>query len=320
MTPPLPPQPVIGILGTGALGGYYGACLVRAGCNVHFLCRSDADHIRRHGLTVESVGHWKDTLRVPVAATPAELPPLDLAVVAMKTTDNHALPSLLPRVLKPSGLVLVLQNGLGVEEQIAALVGPDRVLGGLCFLCANKTGPGSILHLDYGRILLGEFRHDRSPGGITPRLQQLAALFQTAGIPIETTPHLRHARWKKLVWNIPYNGLSVLLRTTTDRIMQHPPTRALVADIMHEVLALAAADQCPIDPSFVQKMLADTDRMKPYKPSMLLDHERGRPLEIDAIYTQPLNVGAATNTPAPNIAMIERMLTFTAANNRPTPS
>lgn len=211
------------------------------------------------------------------------------------------------------------QNGLDVEEEAAALVGPDRVLGGLCFLCANKTGPGCILHLDYGRILFGEYRPGGAPGGVTPRLRAVAGCFGAAGIPVDTTDHLRHARWKKLMWNIPYNGLCVLLGCTTDRIMQHPSTRALVTGIMCEVLALAAADGCLIEASFADKMRTDTDRMQPYKPSMLLDYERGRPLEIEAIYTQPLRVAEATGTPAPTIRMMEQMLRFLDQDQRAEP-
>ena len=291
------------IIGTGAVGGFYGARLQQAGCEVHFLLHSDYAHVREHGLQIDEGDGSAWHQPVNAHARVETMPSCDVVVVALKTTHNHLLPDLLAKPLAPDGAVLMLQNGLGVEAEAAAVVGADRVLGGLCFICANKTGPGRILHLDYGDVVLGEYREDGKPGEITPRMETIAGDLRRAGIKVSRSEDLLHA---------PYNALSVILRTTTDRLMAHPDTRALVESLMWEVVAAAAACGKRIEPDFVRKMLDDTDRMKTYKTSKILDYEAGRPLEIDAIYARPIAMAQAAGCACPRIEMLLRQLCFSA--------
>jgi 2-dehydropantoate 2-reductase len=298
------------VIGTGAVGGYYGARLQQAGFDVHFLLRSDYAHVRAHGLRVESADRILTLGRVNAHATAETMPPCDVVIVALKTTQNHALPNLIARPLAKDGVVLMLQNGLGVEAEAAAVVGANRVLGGLCFICANKIGPGLIRHLDYGNVILGEYRPDGAPGGITPRIEAIANDLRAAQVPATCAEDLLLARWKKLVWNIPFNALSVILRATTDRLMQNTDARALVEAVMREVVAAAAACGKLIGEDFIRKMLDDTDRMKPYKTSMMLDYESGRPMEIEALYARPLAAAHAAGCPAPRIETLLRQVRF----------
>ncbi len=292
------------------MGGFYGARLQQAGFEVHFLLHSDVQYVREHGIVIEGANRQLILGRVNAHASVDTIPPCDVVIVALKTTRNDLLPHLLAKPLAPNGVVLMLQNGLGVEAEAAAVVGEDRVLGGLCFICANKIGPGRILHLDYGDVMLGEYRADGAPGGITPRLEAIAEDFRAAQVPTTCAEDLLRSRWKKLVWNIPYNALSVILRTTTDRLMQNPDARALVESVMREVIAAAAACGKTIEEAFVRKMLDDTDRMKPYKTSMMLDFEAGRPMEIEALYARPLAASQAAGFPAPMIETLMRQLRF----------
>ncbi|HSR88511.1 MAG TPA: 2-dehydropantoate 2-reductase, partial [Pontiella sp.] len=229
------------IVGTGAVGGYYGALLQRAGFDVHFLLHSDYDHVRQHGLIIESIHGGFRLPEVNAYNNPAAMPRCDTVIVALKTTANRVLPAILPHLVKDDGIVLTLQNGLGPEEEIAAVTGAGKVLGGLCFLCSNKIGPGHIRHLDYGLVTIGEYRSGGAAAGITPRLEALGANLQSADIPIRLEADLALARWKKLVWNIPFNGLAVVRNVTTDRLVQDRQTRALVEKMMHEVADGAAA-------------------------------------------------------------------------------
>ncbi|MCS6814910.1 MAG: putative 2-dehydropantoate 2-reductase [Cyanobacteria bacterium] len=304
------------ILGTGALGGFYGARLQRSGIDVHFLLRSDYHHVCQHGLVIKSIAGDFELPHVHAYQDVAQMPPCDVVVVALKTTQNHLLPQLLPPVLKTDGVVLVLQNGLGVESDVAAIVGDDRVIGGLSFLCSNKIGPGTIHHLDYGSINLGEFRPGYAPGGISDRLLQIAAEFRNAGIEITCTDDLLLGRWKKLVWNIPYNGLSVVLDARTDAIMKNPHSRQLVMDLMAEVVAGAASQNRYISDEFVQTMLTHTDQMKPYLTSMKLDFDSGRPLEVETIVGNPLRVANQAGVALPKIAVLYQQLLFLDARNR----
>ncbi len=285
------------ILGTGALGGYYGARLARAGCDVHFLVHSDYDHVRQHGLRVESPDGDFSIPKPNIYRDARDLPPCDVVCVCLKTTQNHLLPELLP----PTGLVLVMQNGLGIEEQIAKITGPDRVAACLCFLCSNKIGPGHIRHLDYGHVVLA---------GHQPLLHEIAGDFQRAGIPASVTPDIRLARWQKLVWNIPYNGLSVILDANTDELMAHPATRQLIEDIMREVVADARACGVALDEEIIGKMLANTEKMIPYRTSMKIDFDLGRPMEVEAIFANPLRAARAAGADSPRLEMLYRQLQF----------
>lgn len=278
-------KPTIAILGTGAVGGYFGALLQQSGYPPHFLLHRDYEHVQHNGLLISSPN---GEIRLPEVHSyryAADMPRCDIVIIALKTTTNSLLESMLTDRLTPDGFVLTLQNGLGSEETIARIVGADRVLGGLCFLCASKTSPGHIHHLDYGSITLGEYRNDAAPGGITPRLEALAKIFRNAGVPIELTDDLAVARWKKLIWNIPFNGLSVVYKTQTDQLIRNPETRARCERLMEETAAAAIR---PIDPSFIIKMMKQTEKMEPYAPSMKLDYDRGNPMEIESIYGNPI--------------------------------
>ncbi len=304
------------ILGAGALGGFYGARLQRVGCDVHFLLRHDCEHVQRLGWRIDS----KDgDFHLPVVHAydrPQAMPPCDVVAIALKSTQNHLLGQLLPPVLKPGGVVLVMQNGLGIEEEVAHLAPGHTILGALCFIASNKIGPGHIHHLDYGQIKLAEYSADGTACGVTETMRRIGADFQRAGIPVELAEDLRTARWQKLVWNIPYNGLSVILNADTAELMAHPESRLLVEELMREVVAAAAACGRTIDESFIFKMLATTDKMKPYRASMKVDFDLRRPMEIEAIYGNPLRAAQSAGATVPRIATLYRQLKFLDARNR----
>jgi 2-dehydropantoate 2-reductase len=287
------------IIGTGAIGGYYGALLQRAGNDVYFLLHSDVEHVREHGLRIDSKDGNFTLPNVNAYHEASDMPKCDLVIVALKTTANQFLKDILPQVVKDPSTVLILQNGLGADDETAAIVGAERVVGGLCFICSSKIGPGHIHHQNYGMITLGEYRADGSAAGITPRLQALASLLEPAGISIRLEADLLTARWKKLVWNVPFNGLSVVKHCTTDLLVSDPENRELCLRIMGEVIAGSAACARPIEPDFIDKMIEYTDSMGPYAPSMKLDHDHGRPLELEAIYGNPLRAARAAGVDMP---------------------
>ncbi len=283
----------IAIIGTGAVGGYYGALLSRRGFDVHFLLNSDYEHVRQHGLLVESKNGDMHLPSINAYARPEDMPRCDVAVIGLKTTVNHHLKMILPHALKPDGTVVMLQNGLGVERDAANILPAATVLGGLCFLCSNKIGPGHIRHLDYGTIRLGQYNRDERPAGLTDRLQQIADIFDTAGIAIQLTDDLGKARWEKLVWNMPFNGLSVILNADTRELISSEPAKELLQELMLEVIGGSRFGGHRIEDQFAEQMLTATRKMVAYYPSMKLDYDSGRPLEIDQIYRQPINAAAA---------------------------
>ena len=304
------------ILGTGALGGYYGACLQRAGLDVHFLLHSDYDRVKEHGLVIESPNDNFNLSCVNAYNSASTMPECDVVVVALKTTQNHLLPQLLPPVVKDDGVVLVLQNGLGIESEVAQIVDSFRVMGGLCFLCSNKVGAGHIRHLDYKEIKLGEYNPNYQPGGISDRMRNIGADFEKAGIPIKLAEDLLLARWQKLVWNIPYNGLSVILDATTSALMADANTLALVKELMDEVVTGAKMCDRIIPDSFIDQMLDHTAKMKPYRTSMKIDYDEKRVLEVEAIFGNPLKMVQRAGTQLPRIATLYQQLKFLDAKNR----
>jgi len=301
----LPANPTYAVIGSGAVGMYYGACLQKIGRRVHYLCRSDYGHVRQHGIRVDS--HLGDfTLpKANVYQHVNELPSCDIVIVALKTTSNHLLPELLPPVVTKGAAILVLQNGLGIEGRVGAITGHDHVMGGLCFICSHKLGPGHIHHMDYGRVEFADHTEDGSPAGITPRIQTVARDFEMAGNEIVMNEDLVLARWKKLIWNVPFNGLSVVLDTDTQSIMATPALRQHAHDLMREVQqATEACAGRTIEDHFVEMMLDWTDKMEPYLPSMKLDYNAKRPMEVEAIFGEPLRAATQAGCDTPKLKEI----------------
>ncbi|MEM1444590.1 MAG: 2-dehydropantoate 2-reductase [Planctomycetota bacterium] len=295
-------SPTYTIIGTGALGGYYGGQLARAGRRVNFLLRSDFGHVQDHGLRVDLVPTDETYVLTPEThdvgfyGDPADLPLADVVLICLKTTQNHQLPELLlPNTMHDDSLVVTLQNGLHPERDIAAIVGDQLTAGGLCFLCSNKLGPGHISYLDYGFIKLGS----HVPGQHQETLAAIASDFQNAGVKCDAVDDLVLARWQKLVWNVPYNGLSVVSGMTTDQIMADPTEKYWVRCLMQEVVdAAKAVDGKVIGEEFIETMIENTRKMAPYKTSMMLDYEASRPMEIEAIVGDPLRAMHSLNESA----------------------
>ncbi len=298
------------IIGTGAVGGYYGGLLCRHGFETHFLLHSDYAHVREHGLKIDSKDGGFVLERVNAYRRPEDMPLCDVAIVALKTTANDQLATILPHVVKPDGIVVALQNGFTVEETIQRIVPQAAVIGGLCFLCSNKIGPGHIHHLDFGSVRLGQYGQDGAAAGLTPALGLIAEAFQAAGIQVDMTEDLALARWQKLVWNMAFNGVTVVLSATTDQLMADPSTRALVESIMTEVVSGARACGHALDEDFIGIMIGATRKMVAYSPSMKLDYEAGRPLEIDEIYRYPISAARRAGAVMPRAEAVACQLEF----------
>jgi 2-dehydropantoate 2-reductase len=312
-------KPRIGIIGTGAIGGFYGVMLARAGFDVHFLLRSEFDAVAARGLQLNSMVHGAQAL-FPVQAyrDAAEMPPCDWLLVGAKTTSNAALAPVIAQAAAPDAKVVLLQNGLAVEDELRPLL-PDtlHLLGGLCYICVHRSAPGVIEHQSLGAVNLG---YHSGPAADDAARQALAeegsALFKAAGIDSAAMANLDQARWQKLVWNVPYNGLSVLLNAGTTALMANADSRELIQAMMQEVVDGATACGHRIPENFAAKLLAATDRMPDYLPSMYHDFVQKRPLELRAIYEAPLAAAAAAGFEMPRIRALYQALRFIDARNQ----
>ena len=295
----------IAILGSGSIGLYYGAKLAVAGEEVHFLLRSGYDEATREGDGIRVFSPDGDLHLHPVRAhrETEEIGPCDLVLIALKTTQNTALAQWIPPLLGPATMLLTLQNGLGSDDALAAEFGAERVLGALCFVCLTRRTPAQVDHFGHGTISIGEF--GRPP---QPRTERVADAFRRAGVETRVVDDLAAERWKKLVWNIPFNGLAVseggvavdvLLARHLDEV------RAL----MRETIATSAALGHTIRPDFIDFQIERTEKMGAYQPSTLVDYLAGRELEIDSIWGEPLRRARAASVPVPHLAALSARLT-----------
>ncbi len=282
----------IAIVGSGSVGAYYGARLALTS-DVNFLMRRDLEAVRQNGLTIHSIAGDFQLAPAKAFASTTEIGPVDLVIVALKTTQNEILPDLLPPLLKRDTILLTLQNGLGNEDLLADAFPAHPVLGGLCFVCINRGEPGVIHHLAHGRVEMGEFTPSATVTGV-------ASLFTDAGIDCRTLPNLGLARWRKLVWNVPFNGLSIAAGgIDTKQILANPELLARTRRLMNEVIAIAASLGHSIDPSFVESNIHGTLEMDAYQPSSLVDFLAGNAVEVEAIWGEPLRMALVNKVPVP---------------------
>ncbi|HEV8543783.1 MAG TPA: 2-dehydropantoate 2-reductase [Verrucomicrobiae bacterium] len=310
----------IGVAGPGAVGSYYGARLARDGHDVYFLLRSDYEQVRRNGVRIISAeGNFN--VRPRAARTPEEIGPCDLVLIALKTTVNSEFPKLIPPMVAENTAVLTLQNGLGNEEALARIFPPHQILGGLCFVCLNRTGPGVVEHIAHGKIEMGEFA--RWP---EPRTHDIAGAFRHAGVPCTVRDNLEKAHWEKLVWNIPFNGLGVAScagydavrsgrfsgRTadclTTDKLLAEPKWLELVQELMREIIRTTNAFGLNIPFECADEQIEKTRVMGAYKPSTLVDFLRGQSIELESLFFEPLRRAEAKSVETPRLRSLCKVL------------
>lgn len=303
-------NPRIGIIGSGAIGGFYGLLLVKAGFEVHFLLRSEYKAVRDHGLTVQSAVHGRLHAKVHCYADAAQMPPCDWLLIGAKGTGNPQLAPLIVQAAAPDANVVLLQNGLDVEAQLRPLLRADmHLLGGLCFVCADRQAPGVIRHQALGTVKIGYHSGPSADGG-RRLVEQGVSLFQAAGVEAVGMPDLAGARWQKLVWNVPFNGLSVLLGASTAELLGDSHARTLVQALMEEVMMGAVACGHAMPAGYAQQLLSLTESMPDYWPSMYHDHVHHRPLETEVIYAAPLARARAEGCHLPRMEMLYQSLTY----------
>lgn len=285
----------VGIVGCGAVGLYYGTRLLRAGAEVRFLMRSDAAFARSRGIEIRSGGNVELFNPVFVAASPEELSGVDWVLIATKATTNRELPELLAPAATTGARLLTLQNGIGHEEELRRSFPSAWIGGGLCFVCLNRIAPAVVEHFGHGHLVLGS-----ASGPPDVKLRALADAFQIAGISAECTESLEEARWRKLVWNIPFNGLSIAGGgVPVSRILSDPALLERCRGLMLETCAVSAARGFPIPSDFVEHQITRTLPMGDYKPSSLLDFLAGKPVELDAIWGAPLRIANSLHVETP---------------------
>lgn len=297
------------VIGTGAIGGYYGGRLMKAGNEVNFLLRSDYEYVKEHGLQIDSCDGSFHLDAVKAYNDTKLMPKTDVVLVCLKSINNDKLKEILPPIAKDDTVVVLIQNGIGVEDDLQAVFPKLQIVAGLAFICSSKVAPGRVSHQCYGSINLGNYSCNAQ------RFHELLADFQKAGIQAAEVPYLE-ARWRKAVWNMPFNGMTVALNTSTDKLLKNPATRQLIYDQMMEVIGAAnALGISALTSEFADKMMSVTDAMVPYSPSMKLDYDFHRRMEIYYLYSRPIAEARKAGFDMPKLAMLEAELKFLEEKN-----
>lgn len=293
-----------GVIGTGAIGGYYGAKLAQGGQDVHFLFHSDYDYVREHGLRVNSGDGGFHLDHVNAYQDVRQMPKCDVVIVALKTVHEQMLREMLPPLLTDDTVVLLIQNGMGMEQDVEQMVPGVKLAAGLAFICCSKTHPGVIDHLDLSGLNVGNYNAPQET------IDRMIAEMVSADIDARNVDYLE-ARWRKLLWNMPFNGLSVALHTDTDALVRNAATRRLLRAMTQEVIEAAhAVGVKGLTDRDADAMIEMTTKMRPYKPSMRLDWDYHRPMEVYYLYTRPIEEARRAGLDMPLHRMLEAELKF----------
>ncbi len=312
------------LVGPGAVGLYYGGLLAADGLALHVLARSDLAALQANGILISRVnprtGQLLDETGVRpavVASEAARLGRVDVVLIAAKSTVNEQLVDTLRTLVRsPETVILTLQNGMGNAEFFARHFPENPVLSGLCFVCVNRVGPGLVENYHPGRVEIGSL-NDRWPD----LARELTAIFSAAGVKALFAPSLDAALWRKLCWNVPFNGLSIAGGAITcDRILADPVLRARAGALMEEVRAAAAAAGHPIEDSFLEGQFTVTEKMGAYQPSSLIDFVENRPVEVDAIWREPLERGRSLGVAMPELTQLLEAIETAVRGRRTEPT
>lgn len=293
------------VIGTGAIGSFYGSLLAKAGASVSVLARSDHDHVKAHGIDLTSetkLGRWHFTPAQVVRSASELTATPDIVLLCVKVVAGADRAGLIRPALGPDTAIVLLSNGVEIEDDIAAAFPRHELISGLAFICVTRAAPGKIWHQAYGRLALGNY-----PAGLSERTRALAALFERAGIGCAATDAIVTARWQKCLWNAAFNPLSVLSGglPTSDILNTQ---ESLVRAIMAEVSAIAAALGHALPPDSIDKQIDGTHKMPPYKTSMLLDFEAERPMETEAILGNAVRAGQRAKVNSPHLETLYALM------------
>lgn len=289
----------IAVLGSGAVGGYYGAMLARAGHDVVFIARgAQRDAIRASGLLVRSpLGDW--TTRAPAEDDTARVGTCDLVLLAVKTYDNDtALPMLAPLV-GPATTVLTLQNGVDSPDAASAVVGAHRVLAGATYIATAIAAPGVIEQTgEYRRIAFGEVFDDA--GRLSLRVKRLHEQLAAAGIQSEPAADGRVPLWEKFAYLAPFAGMTGAARQPVGVIRADAVARGQLEAGFKEVEALARAEGIDVAANLLQRSMRYVDGVPAsMRSSLLIDLQQGKRIEVEALQGAVVRRAARHGLPVP---------------------
>jgi len=297
------------ILGSGAVGGYFGAKLSRAGQDVTFIARgAHLEAIRAKGLEVRSAKLGDFTVRAHAESDTGKVGPVDVAIVSVKAYDNlTALPMLAP-LMGPETVVLTLQNGVDSVDEVATVVGQPRVLGGTTYVATALEGPGLIVQTGVHRsIIFGEVFGDTSR--ISPRVQAIADVLATADIQVTPVADARVPIWDKFVYLVAFSGFTGAARAPIGQVWKVPLAQDMFYACSREVAAIARAEGVTISPNRFDTLKEYMDNIPPTtRSSLLIDLEQGKRIEVEALQGAAIRRATKHGLPTPIISTLYSVL------------
>jgi 2-dehydropantoate 2-reductase len=274
-------SPHILIIGAGAVGALFGSALARQGARVDVVCRSDYDVVSRDGYSIRSPVFGDHVFRpqqVYRESSQCREPP-DFVILCVKVLPDVDRVALLQPAVGAHTAIVLIQNGVAIEAQIAAAFPNNELISSLAFVAVGRGEPGVVNHQSLGSLTLGTY-----PTGIGAAAQRIAALFEAGGVPCKLTDKVVGARWQKAVWNTAFNPTSILGGgLTTTAMLRTDADRAFIRTAMQEVCAISNAAGYPQSPKLIDALIETTQNMPAYKTSMAQDFASGRAMEIEAI-------------------------------------
>lgn len=299
----------IAILGSGAVGGYFGAKLANAGQDVTFVARgAHLEAIRTHGLQVKSAALGDFTVRAAAESDTTRIGAVDVAIVSVKAYDNPtALPMLTPLVGRDTA-VLTLQNGVDSCDEVAAIVGEAHVLGGTTYVATALEAPGLIVQTGVHRsIIFGEVFSAR--GAMTPRVQALADVMASADIQVTPVADARVPIWDKFVYLGAFSGFTGAARLPIGHLWKFPHVREMFYAACREIAAIAAAEGVQISPNRFDSLREYMDKLpSSTRSSLLIDLEQGKRIEVEALQGAAVRRARQHGVPAPIISTLYALL------------
>jgi 2-dehydropantoate 2-reductase len=297
------------VVGSGAVGGYFGAKLARNGEDVTFIARgAHLAAIRREGLRVVSAKLGDFVVHAPAHDDPTQVGPVDVVLFAVKAYDNPSALALLPHLMGPETIVLTLQNGVDSADEIAAVVGEAHVLGGTTYVATALEAPGLIVQTGVHRsIIFGEVQGDRSR--ISHRVQAIAARLAPADIQVSVVADGRVPIWDKFVYLAPFSGFTGAARLPIGGIWPDPHVREMFYAAAREIASLAAAEGVQISPDRFERLREYMENIPPTtRSSLLIDLEMGKRIEVEALQGAAVRRAAAHGLVLPIIATLYAVL------------
>ena len=297
------------VVGSGAVGGYFGAKLARAGQKVTFIARgAHLEAIRSHGLRVQSPNLGDFVVHADSQRDTEKVGAVDVVLFAVKAYDNDQALRLLPPLIGPETVVLTLQNGVDSVDELAGAVGESHVLGGTTYVATALEAPGLIVQTGVHRsIIFGEVFAER--GRITPRVQAIADVLATADILVTAVPDGRVPIWDKFVYLAPFSGFTGAARLPIGGIWGDALMREMFYAAAREIAALAAAEGVTISADRFERLQDYMDSIPPStRSSLLIDLEMGKRIEVHALQGAAVRRAAKHGLAMPIISALYAVL------------